>query len=189
LVATLPDRLQAMTGALLQDKSEYISFQSRETSLSKQLSQLHDKMSVLNQQEIEVKRLELRVKVVGTNYLTYAASLEETRVDQAFQEAQITNISIVQPATLVRKAASPKKGLTLAFALVVATVGGLALPLLSSQLDQSLKSREEVECWLNAPLLVSIPYTNPNSMTMQQILSGARRQSDHARPPAPVVQG
>ena len=113
--------------------------------------------------------------MVETNYLTYATSLEETRVDQALQEAEISNISVVQPANLVRKPISPRKGLTLALTLVVATVGGLALPLLSAQLDQSLRNREDVEYCLNAPLLASIPRTNPNSMTIGHILSGTRR--------------
>ncbi len=175
LLTKLPDRLQAMTGALLQDESAYISLQAREKALSKQISQLHDKLSVLNQQELEVKKLQRRVQVVETNYLTYATSLEETRVDQALQEAEISNISVVQPANLVRKPISPRKGLTLALTLVVATVGGLALPLLSAQLDQSLRNREDVEYCLNAPLLASIPRTNPNSMTIGHILSGTRR--------------
>ena len=160
------DALQAQTSAVETQQIETAS--AMITTLAKIEAQREslNLLSVLNQQELEVKKLQRRVQVVETNYLTYATSLEETRVDQALQEAEISNISVVQPANLVQKPISPRKGLTLALTLVVATVGGLALPLLSAQLDQSLRNREDVEYCLNAPLLAAIPRTNPNSMTI-----------------------
>ncbi|MFV2069964.1 MAG: GNVR domain-containing protein, partial [Pirellulales bacterium] len=122
-----------------------------------------------------VRELERRVQVVETNYLTYVTGLEETRVDQALREAEMPNIRVVQSASVARQPIRPRKGLTLALAVVVATVGGLSIPLLSAQFDHSLTTCEEIERWLNAPLLVSIRRTNPNSMTIGHILSGARR--------------
>ena len=135
---------------------------------------MHDKLNALNEQELEVRELERRVQTIEASYLTYVASLEETRVDQALQEAEISNISIVQPATLARKPVSPKNGLTLALGRVIATVGGLGLPLLSAQLDHTLKNREDIESWLKTPLLVVIPRTSPRSLTLGHMLSGHR---------------
>jgi uncharacterized protein involved in exopolysaccharide biosynthesis len=173
-----PNRGQTVTGALLQEDSNYRSLQAREQALKRQLNELHDKLSVLNEQELEVREHERRVQIAETNYFTYVTSLEETRVDQALQDEEISNISIVQQASVAQKPISPKKGRTLALALLVATIGGLSIPLLSAQLDHSLKSREDIESWLAAPMLASIPRTSPNSLAIGHILSGTRRSGD-----------
>jgi uncharacterized protein involved in exopolysaccharide biosynthesis len=161
-----PDRSQATTAAVLAEQSTYESLEARAKSLKRQLARLQLDLAALNQQEVQVKELERGVKVAETNYLTYMASLEQTRVDQALKQQEISNINVIQPASLVLKPVSPKKGLTLAIAFVVAICGGVALAFLSDQLDHSLGTPEDIEKRLGLPTLVSIPHMKPSQLTI-----------------------
>jgi uncharacterized protein involved in exopolysaccharide biosynthesis len=152
-----PDRLQATAAAVLTEQTIYESLRARAETLDGQLTRLRGQLHQLNGQEVEIGELERRVEMAEKNYLTYVSSLEQTRVDQAIKSQQISNINIVQPATLVHKPVSPKPVLTLALALLVATCGGLGVIMLSEYLDQSLRAPEDIETRLGLPLLVSIP--------------------------------
>jgi len=156
-LADQPDRSQATTAAVLTEQSTYESLEARAKSLDQQIKRLRADLSVLNQQELQIKELERQVTVAETTYLTYMASLEQTRMDQALKRQAISNINIVQPASLVRKPISPRKGLTLAMAFVFAVCGAIGLAFLSDHLDHSLRTPEQIEKHLGLPTLVSIP--------------------------------
>jgi capsular polysaccharide biosynthesis protein len=64
---------------------------------------------------------------------------------------------VAQPATLMLKPASPKKGLTLAIALVLASAGAFAVIFLAEFFDESLKSPAEIESRLDLPVLATLP--------------------------------
>jgi len=162
-----PDRSQATTAAVLAEQSTYESLQARAKSLEGQLDRLQLDLAALNQQEIQVRELERRVTVAETNYLTYMASLEQTRVNQALKRQEISNINVIQPASLVLKPVSPKKGITLAIAFVVACCGGVGLAFVSDQLDHSLGTPEDIEKRLGLPTLVSIPHMKANQFTLR----------------------
>jgi uncharacterized protein involved in exopolysaccharide biosynthesis len=114
-------------------------------------------LGTLNEQEVKVNELERRVKVAEANFLAYQSSLEQVRVNEALKKNAISNINVIQPASLVLEPVSPKKGLTLAMALVAAVSGALTLVLISERLDHSLKTPEDLEKYLGLPLLTSIP--------------------------------
>jgi uncharacterized protein involved in exopolysaccharide biosynthesis len=157
LRAEQPDRDQATSAAILQEEADHQSLLARKQTIQVQTERLKQEMNQLNQQELQVTELERRVKVAETNYLAYMSSVEQTRVDEALKKHAISNINVIQPASLMLKPVSPKIGLSLTIALVVAGIGAVALALLSELLDHSLKTPEDVEKYLGLPLLVSVP--------------------------------
>jgi uncharacterized protein involved in exopolysaccharide biosynthesis len=162
-----PDRAQATSAAVLAETATYESLVARAASLRTQRDGLAAELTRLNDQEVQISELERQSKVAERNYLSYVASLEQSRIDQALKREQISNINIIQPASLVLKPTSPKTGLTLAVALVVALCGSVALALLSDHLDHSLKSPEDIEQRLGLPVLVSIPCADPRQLVLQ----------------------
>jgi len=162
-----PDRSQATTAALLAEQSTYESLEARGKALGEQSKRLADELAMLNEQEVRVKELERNVKVAESSYLSYMASLEQTRVDQALKRQAISNINLIQPASLIHKPTSPKKGLTLVIALVAGLCGGIGLALFSQQLDHSLKTPEDVEKRLGLPMLVSIPKLDSQQLVVK----------------------
>ena len=57
-------------------------------------------------------------------------------MDQALRIERISNVSIIQPATLVALPVSPRKALTLFLAMLGGVLGGVVVVLLSEQWDQ-----------------------------------------------------
>ncbi len=65
--------------------------------------------------------------------------------------------SIITPAELPTEPVSPKKALNLVLAIVVGAVLGLGLALIAENLDDRLKSPEDIERLVGAPILGYIP--------------------------------
>ncbi len=125
-----------------------------------------DKLRLLNRHEVEMAELERRVELLRTNYRTYADKMEQARIAQALDEEQVTNLKLVQPASFVAKAVSPKAGVILFLGLFVATFGSLGTALLCEFFDQSLKTPQQVEAALDLPVLLSIPYVKRQSILL-----------------------
>jgi succinoglycan biosynthesis transport protein ExoP len=87
--------------------------------------------------------------------------------------------SIITPAALPTDPVSPKKALNLVLALVVGVVLGLGLALIAENLDDRLKSPEDVEKLVGAPILGYIPLVKewkegqPKVATLTESASGA----------------
>lgn len=111
----------------------------------------------LNDYEVQLDELEREESIARTKFFQYAESLEEARIDQRMAHARISNVSIPQPATLAEKPVSPSK-LLVGLATIVLAVGGTAsLILVSEQLNDKLRSGEEVERLLDLPVFAAIP--------------------------------
>lgn len=164
-----PDRTQATNAAVLNEQANLQSLQARAAALQQQLARLRADLTQLNEEEVKISELERQVKVTESNYLTYMASLEQTRVDEALKRQAISNLNVIQPASLVLKPVSPKIGLTVVLALLVAAGGAVGLALLSEHLDHSLRTPEDVERALGVPLLVSIPRVRARHLILNHL--------------------
>ena len=151
------DHGSATSMVLLQEDSKMKSLKARKEKLAEQQQTLTSELHMLNEQESQIARLKREVELLAANYRTYAESLEQSRIDQALKTEGITNVSEVQPASFEPKPASPKKGYTLAIAWLIGLCGAVGTVLLSEQLDQSLRSGDDVEEHLRLPLFTSIP--------------------------------
>ena len=84
-------------------------------------------------------------------------SREQARIDQALETGRVSNVSMVQPATFVAKASSPRVRLTLLFGLFLASIASALAALAAEYLDPSLKTAEQAEYELGIPVLFSVP--------------------------------
>ena len=83
--------------------------------------------------------------------------LEQARIDQELATGRISNVNVVQPATLVAKPSNPRVPLILLAGLLLASVGGVCVAFAAEFLDPSLKTSEQVESELGIPVLFSVP--------------------------------
>jgi uncharacterized protein involved in exopolysaccharide biosynthesis len=152
-----PDRAQATSSFLLAELVSEKGLRAQSDSLDQQLARLHDEVNKLNKQEVQIVDLERNIKILDTKYGSYVENLEQSRIERALERDSITNISVIQPASLELKPTSPKTALTLAGGLMFAALGALALAFLSDQLDPTLRSSRQVELCLQAPVLLTMP--------------------------------
>ena len=148
------DQLQV---SLLSEESTLSSLDAETQSLEKQLAQLHERARSLNEHELQIANLEQEVTLCKTNYATYCEKAEQSRIDAALQAERITNVNVIQPASLIAQPVSPHKASLLALGLF----GGLALSigaaLRAEYLNPSLMATNDVEDRLSSPASTPIP--------------------------------
>lgn len=111
----------------------------------------------LIQQESQLTRLEREVAVLESNYRNHQEKLEEARIIDALEAERISNVNVVQPATLVERPVSPNKRAIAALALFLGITGALGVAFLAEAVDPTLRTREQAESQLQMPVLSTIP--------------------------------
>lgn len=126
---------------------------AREAELASGLSGQTAAALDLGEQEGEYNRLQREVETRRTVYEYLLQRLQETDI---IQELQVNNIQLIDPAMARQKPIKPNVGLNIALAIIVGLFGGVSLALFFEYMDNSIKTREEVEA-LGMPFLGIIP--------------------------------
>ncbi|MGE0695492.1 MAG: GumC family protein [Pirellulales bacterium] len=126
-------------------------------SLEQQFDAVRSRMRSLNDNEFRIAELSRKAELLETTYRTYVRNREQARIDQELASGRISNINVVQPATIVAKPSSPRVMLTLAMGLFASTFGAVLLAFVAEHFDRSLKTQEQIEHELGIPVLFSVP--------------------------------
>jgi polysaccharide biosynthesis protein PslE len=142
---------------LLTEDANIESLTAQTAALDAQLTKLRQRVNTLNENEPQIAKLEQEVALCKANYKTYCEKSEQSRIDNALQNERITNVNVIQPASLVVSPVSPRKTSVLTFGLLGGIVLGIGAALIAEYLDPSLKTPGEVEDRLLLPVLMAIP--------------------------------
>jgi capsular exopolysaccharide synthesis family protein len=148
---------QQVEAALLTEQAALVSYQAEVDALRARLASAKTELRTLNESGIKINALMREIEIQQENYRKYSGNLEQARIDQALQTERISNISVVQSATLPMKPYRPQKVLRLLLGLLLGVFGGIGLVFLCAYLDHSIKTPEEAEERLQLPALASIP--------------------------------
>jgi capsular polysaccharide biosynthesis protein len=113
--------------------------------------------------------------MLDSSYRKHCESLEQVRIDHELQAQKVSNINVAQVATFEPRPVSPKRGLLLLLAGVLAVSSAVGVALVAERLDGSFKSPEEVEGLLNLPVLLSVPAQDSRSRTPSGPVTTAAR--------------
>lgn len=116
----------------------------------KELEQLNDNALALAQQQ-------RRIEIDEAHYLSYVKNLEQARIDRALQSERMSNISVVQQATLEPTPTSPRKGRNGLVGLAIALAGAVGISLVGETMNRQLISPHDVEKQLDMPVLAVLP--------------------------------
>lgn len=130
--------------------------QARRDVLEKALADSKAKLAELAGREVELKRLQRDVEMAEAEYRTCRDNLQRASVSSALDIDKVSNVAIVQPATLPLGPSRPNKPLNMALGLLLGLFGGIFLAFVFEYLDDSLNTREDVEKWLGVPVLAVI---------------------------------
>ena len=103
------------TGSAVRD-----GLRAKRDSLHSQLQQLQSEIAGLNQSDLELTKLTWEAILAENMYLQNAQNRDKSRILDALDREGLSEISVVQPASLQLKKASPKRGLLIAAAALVA---------------------------------------------------------------------
>jgi len=148
---------QNLQVALLEEQAQLASLQGRQAVLEQQRTALMAELSSLNDHEVAIARLLRRIKNQEESYQRYTESFEQARVDQALQMQKISNVRLLQPATLPLEDNGPGRAFLLGLGAVLSALASLALAFVCEQLDQSIKTPSDARAHLRLTTLASIP--------------------------------
>ncbi len=148
---------QAMQLALetgrAQLQGQMASLKALEADLKKPKAELAELVS----NEASEARLQREAKLLEGEYLRYRQDMQRTNISTQLDLDKVSNLSIIQSATMPMKPTRPNKALNLALGFFVALFGGISLVFVLEYLDDSLKTKEEVEERLGLYVLASVP--------------------------------
>jgi uncharacterized protein involved in exopolysaccharide biosynthesis len=142
---------------LLTEEANAESLDAQKRALAGQLTQLRERVRALNDSEPEIAKFEQEVALCKANYKTYCEKSEQSRIDNALQNEKITNVNVIQPASLMPSPISPRKKSVLMIGVLCGVLIGIGSALLAEYLDPTLKTPAEVEDQLALPVLVTMP--------------------------------
>jgi uncharacterized protein involved in exopolysaccharide biosynthesis/Mrp family chromosome partitioning ATPase len=161
------DRTQITTGlnhsyeelslALLTEKVDRAAFEKKLSTLCQQIEAVQKQLASLNDAEMKIAVLMREISTHEANLRKYSENLEQARIDNAMESQRISNISIVQEATLPIKSVRPRKSLNLGLGFVFGIFGALLLGIVSELIDHTVKTPHDIEDKLHMKSLGYIP--------------------------------
>ncbi len=142
---------------LLKQEPILAALRAKGDRLRTQLTAEQESLKKLNEAELRVASLQRQTAIEETNYKRYVDSLEQVSIDGAMAADGKSNINVVQPATLDRKPIKPKALMNMALALMVASIGAVALAFLAEANNHSIRTPAQLEERLGLPVLAAIP--------------------------------
>ncbi len=156
---------QTLQSSLFTEQANVSSLQARVNELKNRLELAKTELKTLNDNSVKFANLTREIEIQDGNYRKYSENLEQARVDEALETGKISNINVVQPATLPMRPVRPNRALNLMLGLLVGILGGITIALVSEYMDHSIKTPEQVERKLQLPALVSIPRSAVNRIS------------------------
>lgn len=95
--------------------------------------------------EPELSQLQLELDAGEKSFALYSDSLEKARIDRELDASQISNIAVVEPATLNPSRVFPKSLLMLLFAIPISLAVGLLALYFFYLLDQRIHDGDKIE--------------------------------------------
>jgi len=148
--------------ALFTERAALSSYQAKVENLREQLATAKEGLKALNDADLKITSLRREISLQQANYQRYSENMEQGRIDRALESEKISNISVVQQATLPTLPVAQRRSLKLALGLLVGIFGAIGLVFFFEYIDHSIRTPEEIEEKLLLPTLASIPRVRVN---------------------------
>jgi uncharacterized protein involved in exopolysaccharide biosynthesis len=137
-------------------QGELAGLQARSVSLAKEAAVYQEKARWLQQQGLQQADLMRNAKAAEDDYLLLLHKEEEARISGELDKTRIFNVSIVQtPSVPALPVHSP--GRYLLYCAFLGLVCGFLTAVAADRLDPTLRTQDEAESIMGAPMLVALP--------------------------------
>ncbi len=140
---------------LAKARAELDALRAREAATSRNLHSYQEEARKLDEKEIIQQSLLRDVKAEETNYLLYLRKQEEARISDALDRSRIVNVAVAEPAA-VPSVPIRSRGLVVLLGFLLACAVSIAAAIAAEYLDPALRTRHEVEEFLDVPVLASV---------------------------------
>jgi len=141
---------------LQMERAQAQSLTARKNTLETELARERQQLAELTSREVELNALRRDVQLGEAEYRQYRDNLQRSKISAAMDMDKVSNISVIQAATVPMNAAKPQKALNMGAGVMLGIAGALALALLFEYLDDTVRARQSAERRLGVPVLAEI---------------------------------
>ncbi len=149
--------LREIEKAIKTNELEAASLQGKRNTLDKEIKQLQDTATQLNQQEATLNELHRKIDLYGYNYKLYTSKAENARIYAERRKHDLANLSIISKPVVPEKPSFPNRMLMLIISFAISFFVALGTPFLLEFIDHRVKTPQDVEKLLSMPVICSIP--------------------------------
>lgn len=143
---------------LVEEQANIAELQAKITVQRELLNRVLAEAKKVDSVEARIVQLQRSKELQEANYRYFCQSLEHARIDEALNSGRISNIGIVQPATLPSKKLMLKLPRNMGLALALGVACGLGLAILKEYfVDHTIRKPSELPAILKVPLVMSLP--------------------------------
>lgn len=142
---------------LISNQVELFALEAREKAVTVLREEIDEQYAHLPQKELELVRLMRDVEVAEEIYLLLTTQNEEIRINEQMHSG---NLEVVDEAIVPSNPVKPRVKLNLAIGGVLGLFIGMGLAFLLEFVDNTVKTKEEVEALLEIPVIGQIPKFN-----------------------------
>lgn len=149
-----------MRSELVRARTDLTSLTAKAQALARTIAAYREDARRLNARSIQQQDLLREAKTLEDNYALYLRKGEEARISDALDQSRILNVSMVQSPTVPSlPARSPFVVMLGSIALGIILAAGTAL--MSQFFDASFRTAQDVEMYLELPVLAALPPAHP----------------------------
>jgi uncharacterized protein involved in exopolysaccharide biosynthesis len=148
--------LQQVEQLLVSEKATLTGLQAALVNHTKDSADLDGKLVAMRGLQADYEKLQREKTALEESYMRYLQDKQRSEVSRTMDEQMVSNVDIVQPATLPLKPARSKKQRNLAIAFLAAFFGSIGLAFGLDLLSQTFKTNEDVERYLGVPVLTTV---------------------------------
>ena len=157
-ITTAPDvTYEQVRSVLVAEEPNLTALEAKRHLLASQLDDVRESLAALNANETRIGQLQREIELCEADYRKYAMNLEQTRIDEAMERQRMSNISVVQPASMKPRPVRPRKALNMAIGLIAALFAAFGVALSCEYSRPSEKSDEVDKQNGTTQVLNSIP--------------------------------
>lgn len=154
-----------LTKEMINIKAELNAEQGNDTILRQQYGEVENELDAFVGMEREFKNQQRELETNEQNYRIYRKKLEEARISEEMDRQKLTNIRVIQAASIPVTPIWPRKRERVIVGLVVGALLGIGLALLREHLSQSIRNSESIEKHLGLSNLATFSYDTDLSPT------------------------
>jgi succinoglycan biosynthesis transport protein ExoP len=167
-IANTQARIDGEIGKVVQSvRSEFLSAQAQERSLSAELETQKSDALALNRTGIEYSVLK---RDADSNKQIYESLMQRAKETGISGELKTSNVRVVDEAQQPRSPVRPRKGVNLLLSLFGGVMAGLGLVFLLEFVDSRIKDPDEIQNRLGIPFLGIVPGLDLKEMEVEPLL-------------------
>ena len=149
---------QVLQLELEQEQAQLQALIAQKQYLKKSMEKRKKDLIALNNNEAALSTLQREVDIARDEYNQYRESYQRVKISMALDVGKISNVNILQPATLPIEPIKSKKRRNLALGFLLGLIGSVCIAYAREHLDNTIKTVDDVNKQLGLPVLITIDY-------------------------------